>query len=146
MITSNDSFPTTSYDIPDDPTLKDLFNVDINTNKLVSFLDAAHANDLRKRWSTTGVDFTCMGGVVVYKSKTQSITASSSTEAEFIAVHAAAKIARYLQMLLKQLGFEQIGPTPIHIDNLPALRMINNNSFPTKHTRHVDIRYFQLQD
>ena len=42
-------FPTTLYDIPDDPTLQDLFNVDINTNKLVGFVDAAHANDLRKR-------------------------------------------------------------------------------------------------
>ena len=62
-----------------------------------------------------------MGGDVVYKSKTQSLTASSSTEAEFIAAHAAAKIARYLQMLLKQLGYKQKDPTPIHIDNLPAL-------------------------
>ena len=51
-------FPTTSYDIPDDPTLKELFNVDINTNKLVGFVDATHANDLRKRQSTTRVVFT----------------------------------------------------------------------------------------
>ena len=64
-----------------------------------------------------------MGGAIVYKSKTQSLTADSSTEAEFIAAHAAAKIARYLRMLLKQLGYEQKDPTPIHIDNLPALRM-----------------------
>ena len=86
-------FPTTSFDIPNDPTLIELFNVDINTNKLVGFVDTAHANDLRKRQSTTGVGFTFMGGAVVYKSKTQSITASSSTEAEFIAAHIAARIA-----------------------------------------------------
>ena len=36
----------TSYDIPVDPTLKQAFNVDINSNKLVGFVDAAHANDL----------------------------------------------------------------------------------------------------
>ena len=59
----------------------------------MGFVEAAHANDLRKRCSTTGVVFTFMGGAVVYKSKTQSITASSSIEAEFIAAHAAAKIA-----------------------------------------------------
>ena len=69
-------------------------------------------------------------GAVVYKSKTQSITASSSTEAEFIATHAAAKIAWYLRMLLKKLGYEQKDPTPIHIDNLPDLRIINDNSSP----------------
>ena len=119
-------FPTTSYDIPDDPTLKELFNIDINTNKLVGFVDAAHANDLRKHWSTTRVVFTL----------------SSFTEAEFIAAHAATKIARYLQMLLKQLGFEQIGSTPIKIDNLPALKMLNDNTSPTEHARHIDVWYF----
>ena len=131
-------FHTTSYNIPDDPTLKETFNVDINTSKLVGFVDAAHANDLCKQCSTTVVVFTFMGGAVVYKSKTQFITTSSSTEAEFIAAHAAAKIARYLRMLLKQLGYEQKDPTPIHIDNLPALQMINDNSSPTKRTRHID--------
>ena len=132
-------FPTTSYDIPDDPTLKDLFNVDINTNKLVGFVDAAHANDLRKRRSTTGLVFTFCGGVVVYKSMTQSLTAGSSTEAEFIAAHTAAKIAKYLRMILKQLGYEQNKPTPIHIDNLSALQIINNITSPTERTRHLDI-------
>ena len=139
-------FHTTSYNIPNDPTLKEPFKVDINTSKLVGFVDAAHANDLRKRRSTTGVVFTFMGGAVVYKSKTQSLTASSSTEAEFIAAHAAAKIACYLQMLLKQLGYEQKDPTPIHIDNLPALQMINDNSSPIERTRHIDYRFFQIQD
>ena len=39
-------FRTTSYNIPVDPTLQKTFNVDINSNKLVGFVDAAHANDL----------------------------------------------------------------------------------------------------
>ena len=134
----NGFVPSTSYNIPIDPTLTKTFDVDINSNKLIGFVDAAHANDLRKRRSTTGVVFTFMGGAIVYKSKTQSLTASSSTEAEFIAAHAAAKIARYLRMLLKQLGYEQKDLTPIHIDNLPALHMINDNSSPTKRTRHID--------
>ena len=86
-------FQTTSYNIPEDPTLKEVFNVDINTSKLVGFVDAAYANDLCKHYSTTGVIFTFMESSVVYKLKTQSITANSSTEAEFIAAHAAAKIA-----------------------------------------------------
>ena len=44
----NGFFPTTLYDIPEDPTLKDLFSVPIDTNKLIGFCDASHANDLRK--------------------------------------------------------------------------------------------------
>ena len=79
--------------------------------------------------------------------KTQSLTAGSSTEAEFIAVHTAAKIAKYLQMILKQLGYEQTKPTPIHIDNMSALQIIiNNNTSPTERTQHLDIRYYAIQD
>ena len=142
----NGFFPTTSYDIQEDPNLKELFSIPINTNKLIGFCDALHANNLRKRRSTTGIAFTFMGGAVVYKSKTQSITVGSSTESEFIAAHSAAKIARYLRMLLKQVGYEQKEPTPIYIDNLLTLKMIHDNTSPTDWTRHIDIRYFAIQD
>ena len=49
-------------------------------------------------------------------------------------------------MLLKQLGYEQKDPTPIHIDNLPALRMINDNSSPIEQTWHIKVQFFQIQD
>ena len=94
----------------------------------------------------TGLVFTFCGGAVVYKSKTQSLTAGSSTEAEFSAAYTADKIAKYLRMILKQLGYEQNKPTPIHIDNLSALQIINNNTSPTDWTHHLDIRYFLIQD
>ena len=86
------------------------------------------------------------GGAIVYTSKTQSLTAGSSTEAEFIFAHIAAKIAKYLRMVLKQLGYEQKSPTPIHIDNMSALQIINNNTSPIERTRHLDIQYFAIQD
>lgn len=83
--------------------------------------------------------FTFIDGPILYKSKTQSLTAGSSTEAELIANHSDAKIAIYLQMTLKQLGFEQKQPTLLHIDNMSALQMINNNTSPTNHCRYLDI-------
>ena len=49
-------------------------------------------------------------------------------------------------MLLKQLGYEQTEVTTIHIDDLPALQIINNNSLPTDRTCHIYIRYFAIQD
>ena len=51
-------------------------------------------------------------------------------------------------MVLKQLGYEQRKPTVIHIDNLSALNIINNNNntSPTECTRHLDLRYFAIQD
>ena len=44
------------------------------------------------------------------------------------------------------MKYPQKGPTKIHIDNLPALEIINNNTAPTERTRHMDIRFFCLQD
>ena len=80
-------------EIPDD---LGHFPVDNNQPELNSFVDAAHANDLRTRRSTTGFVFTFAGSAVLYRSRTQSIVATSSTEAEFIAaVHAAKMPSTY---------------------------------------------------
>ena len=86
------------------------------------------------------------GGAVVYKSKTQTLTAGSSTEAEFIAAYSAAKSVRYIRYVLKQMGFIQKDPTIIYIDNESALKIINDNQSPTARTRHMDIRFFAIQD
>ena len=86
------------------------------------------------------------GGSIVYKTKTQSLTACSSTEAEFIAAYDAAKAVRYIRSILQELNFLEEGPTKIYIDNESALKIINDNQAPTARTRHLDIRYFALQD
>jgi hypothetical protein len=131
-------------ELQDDPNNQ--FPVNINLPLLQCFVDAAHGNDLSKRRSTTGLVFTYCGGVVLYRSKTQTLTADSSTEYEFIAAVTAAKLARYLRSVLKQLGFHQTKPTVIFIDNLSAFKIINDNTSPTDRTRHMDLRFFDIQD
>ena len=69
----------------------------------------------------------------------------SSTEVEFIAAVTATKLAWYFRCVLKQLGEEQTEPTDIYIDNLSALKIINNNCSPTEHTCHMDLRLFPIQ-
>ena len=59
--------------------------------QLVCYANSAYANDPRKQCSTTGYSITLAGGAVVYKSKTQSCTALSSTKEEFYSVVSAAK-------------------------------------------------------
>ena len=75
-------FPPGTYDdrleLPDSLS----FPFDINKLELLGFVDAAYANDLRKRRSTARYCFTFCDGAVVYRSKTQCVNALSSTEAE----------------------------------------------------------------
>ena len=129
--------PSEQYNIPDDNGFAE--SIDINRPALIGFVDAAHANNLRRRRSTTGLVFTFCGGAVFWRSKAQSLTAGSSTEAEFFAAYEAGKVCRFLRMVMKQLGYEQPCPTSIYIDNMPALQMINENTSPTENCRHVDI-------
>jgi len=49
---------TMDAELPDFPT--------VNTQEPVAFLDAAHANDLRNRRSTTGYAFLLCGGAISY--------------------------------------------------------------------------------
>jgi len=83
-------------------------------------------------------------GVVAYRSRTQSICAQSSTEAELIAANAVAKVTKYLRFILHELGYTQTEPTPIYEDNDSAIKIVNHNR-PTDRSCHVEIRYFALQ-
>ena len=114
-------------------------------DQLLCFVNAAHANDLCNHHSMTGYAFTMCGGAVSYCTKTQSITATSSTEAEFLAAVLAAKHAKYLHAILKELGFPQHEPTPIYEDNMSAIKMINAR-IPTEHSHHINIQHFAIQD
>ena len=74
--------PSEWYTIPDDNGFAE--SVDINRPILIGFVDAAHANNLRRRRSTTELVFTFCGGAVFWRSKTQLLTAGSLTESDFL--------------------------------------------------------------
>jgi hypothetical protein len=80
--------------------------------QLVGFVDAAHAVDIETHRSITGLVFSLAGGAIAYKSKLQAMVATSSTECEFVAAVHAAKIAKHLRSVLRELGFAQKRATP----------------------------------
>ena len=134
--------PHVRQTLPDDlPS----FPVQADELALEGFVDAAHANDPRDRQSTTGCAFLLSGGAASYRCKTQSITAPSSTEAEFLAAVTAAKHAKCLRAIMKELGFEMTQPTPPYKDNKSTINMINAR-VPTERSRHIDIQHFAIQD
>jgi hypothetical protein len=112
---------------------------------LVGFADAAHATDLTNRRSFSGFCFLLAGAAVVYKSKQQSVVATSATEAEFICAVQAAKTAKYLRTVLSELQVPQSMPTIIYEDNRAAIDMVNSNK-PTPRSRHIDIQHFAIQE
>jgi len=112
--------------------------------QLIAHVDEAHANKLRQHQSATGCGCCLAGGVVACRSRTQSICAQSSTEAELIAANAAAKVTKHLRFILHELGCTQTEPAPICEDHNSAIKIVNH-SRPTDRSRHVEIRCFALQ-
>ena len=117
---------------------------DTDDSQLVCYVDAANGNDPRKRRSTTGFFITLFGGAIVYKSKTQSCTALSSTKAEFYSVISAAKAVHYRCSVLCELHLEQKGPTTIFEYNEACIKVINAKH-PTDCTKHINTPYFRVQ-
>ena len=67
-----------------------------NPAKLTAYTDAAYGNNPCKRCSTTGFAICLAGGAVVFRSKTQKVTALSSIESEFFAAVSTAKVVLFL--------------------------------------------------
>ena len=85
------------------------------------------------------------GAAVVYKSSTQTPTALSATEADFFAAVAAAKAVIFVRSLLTDLGFPPSGPTKLYEDNEACINIVNNDIL-TPRSKHIDTRWFRVQE
>jgi hypothetical protein len=113
--------------------------------QLMGYCDADWGGDLDTRRSTTGYVFKIAGGSISWSSKRQPTVALSSTEAEYMAVCAAAKEAIWLRQMLTELGMTQHGPSPIFQDNRGSIELAKNPVFH-KRTKHIDIRFHFIRD
>ncbi|KAE8655894.1 hypothetical protein F3Y22_tig00117016pilonHSYRG00391 [Hibiscus syriacus] len=78
------------------------------SNLLINgYVDSDYVGDLDKNKSTTGYVFKFAGGAVNWVSKLQSVMATSTTEAEYVAATHVSKEAIWLKMLLEELGHNQ---------------------------------------
>ena len=81
--------------------------------------------------TATGRLFSSVSGCVAYFrgcavswfAKTQKSVSLSSAEAEYYGASLAAKEGVWLREVLKDLGFEQVGPTPLVLDSKSAIDM-----------------------
>jgi hypothetical protein len=116
---------------------------DTNPTGLTGYTDSDWGSDRSHRHSISGVLILLAVAAVLYKTKFQKAVALSSTEAEFVSASDGGKMLLYLRSLLKDLGFEQPNPTHMNQDNRGTIHMANAQA-PTRHCRHIGIRYFAL--
>jgi len=115
------------------------------------YSDASYAREFH-RHSVQGYLAMVYGAPVSWHASKQSLIATSTNEAEFIALSTAGKEALWLSSLLRQLqpphlpGTSDI-PSPITLftDNAGAKRLIETGAI-TQRTKHIDIRYRWLHE
>jgi hypothetical protein len=83
--------------------------------------------------------------LVLYLAKLQPVIASYTGEGKFIQLVLTGKKVKYVRAIMTEFGFPQNGPSPIFGDNISSIMMANNTR-PTDHTRHMDIRWFAIQE
>jgi hypothetical protein len=78
-------------------------------------------------------------------SKKQTILADSSTVAEYIGAHLAAKQILWARNILYEMNLSQIKPTTLYEDNKSTITLLNNPGNGNR-TKHIALRYNFLRD
>jgi len=110
-----------------------------------AFVDADDAGNLDNGHSTGGYALLIAGGAVSWSSHLQSITALSTTEAEYVAAVDAGKDVVWMRQLLGELGFTLSAPSVLCMDNQSAISVAKN---PEHHgpMKHLDLRFYWLRN
>jgi hypothetical protein len=115
------------------------------------YSDSDFAGDKDDRKSTSGYVFTLAGGAISWKSSKQTVTASSTMYAEFIAYYEASGQVKWLKKFIPGLrvvdSIEK--PLKMYCDNEPAVFYAQNNK-SSGAAKHIDIKFYvvkeQIQD
>lgn len=116
--------------------------------KLQGFCDADYAGDHIDRHSVTGHLYLLNGGPVSWSSGKQRCVATSTTEAEYIALSEASKQGQWIRALIKELQrMDLLGESlaaPINSDNQGCIALAKD---PIGHrrTKHIDVRYHYIR-
>ena len=124
-------------------------NLDSDPDKgaLHGYSDSDFAGDVEQRKSTSGYVFLFAGGVISSQSKRQSITALSTTEAEYYSLYKAIVEAAWLRYIFKELSWnlKDVRCIKIYSDNQGSLALTENPKLH-QHTKHIAVKYHYLRE
>jgi histone deacetylase 1/2 len=110
-----------------------------NNQDIRAFVDSDFAGDEISRLSTTGNLIFVGDSLISWASKRQKLIATSSTEAEFLAVFYSLRDVQFIHQLVISAIPEQNSQIIIFQDNLSTIALISNESSKGR-TKHFDIK------
>lgn len=118
-----------------------IYKRDVFENLLTGYVDSDWAGNEIDRKSTTGYIFKMFDNCTIcWNTKRQSTVATSTTEAEYMALYEGIKEACWLKSLIASIDIKIKLPIKIFEDNNGCIAIANN---PTDHKRskHIDVKY-----
>ena len=119
-------------------------DLDEKSQGFVVYSDADWAADVATRKSVSGGVVFYNGNLIHWFSKKQELTAQSTMEAEYIAMHACTKDIIWFQQWIQQITKVK-PPTRLLCDNTSAI-ISSKADKSHQRTRHIDIRYHLVRD
>ncbi|GJX06024.1 putative ribonuclease H-like domain-containing protein, partial [Tanacetum coccineum] len=112
--------------------------------ELVAYTDSDYAGATQDRKSTTGGCQFLGNRLISWQCKKQTVVATSTTEAEYVAAASCCGQVLWIQNQLLDYGYNFMH-TMIHIDNNSTICIIEN---PVQHskTKHIEIRHHFIRD
>ena len=115
--------------------------------EIVGYSDSNFAGCLERKRSTSGYIFMLAGGAISWKSVKQTLIASSTMEAEFIACYKASNHGIWLWNFITRLrivdGIEK--PLRINCDN-KAVELYSKNNRSSSKSKHIDIKFLVVKE
>lgn len=129
------------------PTIEMYLSKPLPLGLPVGYSDAAFADDVVQRKSTSGYLFKLCGAAICHKSSKQRLVTLSTTEAEYVALALAVQEATWLRQLLFELGVIKDENQPLHLygDNEPSIHLVNAEG-QHERTKHIEIRHHYIRE
>ena len=115
--------------------------------EVIGYSDADFAGCIDSRKSTSGYVFMIADGAVSWKSAKQTLTATSTMEAEFVSCFEATSHGVWLKSFISGLRVvDSISrPLTLYCDNSAAVFMAKNNKSGSR-SKHIDIKYLAIRE
>ncbi|XP_047169355.1 secreted RxLR effector protein 161-like [Vigna umbellata] len=115
--------------------------------EVIGYSDSDYAGCVDSRKSTFGYVYLLARGAISWKSAKQSVLATSTMEAEFVACFGATVHALWLQNFVSRLGIIDSIARPIRIycDNFAVIFFSKNDKY-LKGAKHMDLKYLSVKE
>ena len=114
---------------------------------VIGYSDSDFAGCVDSRKSTSGYIFMMAGGAISWRSAKQTLTATSTMEAEFVSCFEATSHGVWLKSFISGLRIMDSISRPLRIfcDNSAAIFMAKNNKSGSR-SKHIDIKYLAIRE